>query len=182
MSNGLFTKWCRIPGNENGRISFRWARLVCSHKDAPWLRGWMDADPSALPVTRDKNSTVVLRVSARKHYTYNDWKQSCSRPGHYARQWCQSVCEAQGDDVMDAWNFQCHNSTMIQGLVRIKSADVARLLVQSSGSLSDSMQWFVDVAASDVLPDIPRQVSWCVWDRQEDWEAYISRARRDAPY
>ena len=182
MSNGLFTKWCRIPGNENGRISFRWARLVCSHKDAPWLRGWMDADPSALPVTRDKNSTVVLRVSARKHYTYNDWKQLCSRPGHYARQWCQSVCEAQGDDVMDAWNFQCHNSTMIQGLVRIKSADVARLLVQSSGSLSDSMQWFVDVAASDVLPDIPRQVSWCVWDRQEDWEAYISRARRDAPY
>lgn len=71
---------------------------------------------------------------------------------------------------------------MIQGLVRIKSADVARLLVQSSGSLSDSMQWFVDVAASDVFPDIPRQVSWCVWDRQEDWEAYISSARRDAPY
>lgn len=83
---------------------------------------------------------------------------------------------------MDAWNFQCHNENMVQGLVRIKSEQCALQLLEASGSAAHNMRWFVDVASSSVLPDVPRHVAWCAWDRQEDWEHYISRAKRDAPF
>ncbi len=178
--SGLYHKWCKIPGASQGKITFKWARLICASKDSPWIRGWIDHDPSVLPTKVGKDSTIVLRVSARKHFTTN-WSKCCQRPGQLSRQWAHHVTDAQGDDIMDTWKFQCHDATKVQGLMRVRNSQIARQLIEASGSEACDMRWFID-AAGDQLPGVPRHVAWLQWDQKETWTQYICRARRDAPF
>lgn len=178
-AEGIFHKWHKIPGADKGRISFRWARLLCSHKDAPWPRGWVDHTPNVLP-SHASNNTCVVRISTVRHFV-GSWNRTLQQPGQMARAWCRQVFDAACDDIMDTRNFQCMDNHRIQGFVRVRSEAVARTLVEASGVSANNSRWFVDLAR-DVLPDIPRKVAWLPWDGAEDWDQYVARARRNAPF
>ena len=115
-------------------------KLICASKEAPCLRGWIDNDlqlpTHAQSKFKDSDATGVIRISTFRRFA-SSWSRLCDQPVKHARQWCTLVNDISSKDVLDGWQFQCVNGNKIQGLIRVKSSDVAAQLLKASGMLID---------------------------------------------
>ena len=86
--SGLFHARSKMPGVVGGKIVFNWARVICSSKDAPWTRGWIDHDFSVLPTTRTR---------WRFHHRPScSWLQTCCHLLEYMLSAPWSICTLMG--------------------------------------------------------------------------------------
>lgn len=123
-----------------------------------------------------KEGTVVLRMVMDRKYCTN-WNHIVKKPCEAARAWCVRQHAAAHATILDAWNFQLSDDTVVKGLIRVKSPEIAQALFQQSGFEHQGARWFVEILQPDSSPQV---VQWYPWDGEEDWNAYGTRCRQAA--
>lgn len=86
--SGLFHARSKMPGVVGGKIVFKWSRVICSSKDSPWTRRWIDHDFPVLPTTRTR---------WRFHHRPScSWLQTCRHLLEYMLSAPWSICTLMG--------------------------------------------------------------------------------------
>ena len=116
---------------------------------------------------------IVLHADDMDQKFCTNWQHIVKKPCEAARAWCVHQHAA----ILDAWNFQLSDNTVVKGLIRVKSPEIAQALFQQRGFEHQGVRWFVEILQPDATP---QAVQWFPWDGEEDWNAYGTRCRQAA--
>ena len=162
-------KWHRLAGHIGSKLQVR-AGWLCRIERKPSTPFTVDLQK------KRKEGTVVLRMVMDRKYCTN-WNHIVKKPCEAARAWCVRQHAAAHATSLDAWNFQLSDDTVVKGLIRVKSPEIAQALFQQSGFEHQGARWFVEILQPDSSPQV---VQWYPWDGEEDWNAYGTRCRQAA--